>query len=90
MPSRGMRYESGLGTRRTQVPRTAFSPMAGEIPATWSELPWYASEVMMTPWLPVRYLAMRSARSLASEPVQVNIAWPSATGPVRVASRSSA
>ena len=61
---------------------------AGETSATAAVTPWYALAVTITPVPPVWNRAMRSARSFASLPVQVNIAW---AGPIGcVASSRSA
>jgi hypothetical protein len=61
----------------------------GEIPATSVVTPWYAFQVTMTPSPPVAAFATRRARSLASEPVQVNMTWPRPV-PANVASSCSA
>ena len=79
---------TGAGTARTCAPSGTFAPRLGESSATAAVTPWYAFAVTITPVPPVKVRAIRSARSLASLPVQVNIAW---AGPIEcVASSRSA
>ena len=87
-PGREIHPGRRRGHRPAPAPSGTLAPRLGESSATAAVTPWYAFAVTITPVPPVWNRAMRSARSFASLPVQVNMAW---AGPIAcVASSRSA
>ena len=86
-PSLGKFVQLGDNVRTVSPSRTNL-PSDGEASAIDAVTPWYAKRVTINPSALVWARAMRIARSLASLPVQVNIACASSDGSV-ASSRSA-
>ena len=67
------RQVSGVGIIRMSGSMGWSVPIEGDRPVISAVLPWYASDVTMTPVPPVAARAMCTARSLASEPEHSNM-----------------